>query len=253
MRSLRISVVTVCYNSAATIAEALESVANQRWAETEHIVIDGGSTDGTLDVIESHRDKLAHVISEPDAGIYDAMNKGVARATGDVLAFLNSDDRYVGPDILADIAGYFASGSFDAVYGDVDFVRSGAPAKVVRRYSSARFSPARLADGWMMAHPALFLRKSVFDSVGPFRPDFRIAGDFEFIVRAFGNRQLRSLYVPRVLVRMRTGGASTAGPLSTIRLNREMLRACRENGVQTSLLRLLARYPRKALEFIHRG
>ena len=249
---LKISLVTVCFNSARTLEAALASVAAQKWADREHIVIDGGSKDGTLEIIERWRPALAYAISEPDRGIYDAMNKGLARATGDVVAFLNSDDRYIDGEVLGEVAQAFASADVDAVFGDVDFVRPGAPDRVVRRYSSARFTPERLKTGLLPAHPALFVRRSVFDRVGPFNADYHIAGDFEFVVRAFGDGRLRYKYLPRVMVRMQTGGASTAGLRSTIKLNAEILRACRENGIRTNALQLAMRYPAKLTEWLRR-
>lgn len=246
----KITVITVCFNSVATIADCLRSVAEQTWPNVERIVIDGASTDGTLDILAPYRAGIAQLVSEPDHGIYDAMNKGLALATGDVVAFLNSDDRYLDPEVLAEVVAQFRAGTFDAVFGDVDFVRSESPDGVIRRFNSGAFRPDRLASGWMPAHPALFVRKAVFDRVGPFKTDYRIAGDFEFIARAFGNGDLRYAYLPRVLVRMRLGGASTSGLRSLIQLNREVLRACRENGISTSMWRLLMKYPAKLLELV---
>ena len=246
------SIVTVCFNSVRTLEAALASVVAQNWANREHIVIDGGSTDGTLDIIARRHRTLAKVVSEPDRGIYDAMNKGLALATGDVVAFLNSDDRYIDTEVLSDVAEALAQNDLDAVFGDVDFVHPGDPDRVVRRFDSGRFHPARLKMGVMPAHPALFVRKSVFDRVGPFNPDYRIAGDFEFIARAFGDGGLHYKYLPRVLVRMQTGGASTGGIRSTLKLNAEILRACRENGIPTSALQLAMRYPAKFTEWLRR-
>jgi glycosyltransferase involved in cell wall biosynthesis len=248
----KITVVTVCFNSAATIADAIRSVRDQTWPNVEHIVIDGASKDSTLAEIAPYRDDIDKLVSEPDGGIYDAMNKGLSLATGDVVAFLNSDDKYTDVDVLTAVAVAFNSGELDAVFGDVDFVRAEAPERVVRRYSSRGFQPGRLAGGWMPAHPGLFIRKAVFDRVGPFKADYRIAGDFEFVARAFGRGNLHYAYLPRVLVRMRLGGASTSGLGSLIRLNREVLRACRENGIRTSIWRLLLKYPTKLLELVRR-
>lgn len=247
-----ISVVTVCFNSAATIEASLQSVATQTWDAREHIVIDGGSTDATLAIVERYHAGLSHVVSEPDRGIYDAMNKGLAVATGDVVAFLNSDDRYVDSDVLTVVAQTFLRDNVEAVFGDVDFVRPDDPDMVVRRYSSSRFQPSRLKMGLMPAHPALFMRRSVFDRVGPFKPAYRIAGDFEFVARAFGGGRLPYTYLPQVMVRMRTGGASTSGLRSTMKLNVEILRACRENGIQTNPLQLTMRYPAKLAEWFKR-
>ena len=246
---MKASVITVSLNNAATIGDTLSSLAEQTWPEIEHIVIDGGSTDATLEIVRNRLKHTAHIVSEPDRGIYDAMNKGVAAATGDIIGFLNADDRYAHPDVLRDVADAMASGDVDAVFGDVAYFRSEDPNGVVRRYRSARFRPDRIAWGWMPAHPGLFVRREVFERVGPFSTQFRIAGDFEWLARAFHDGSIRYRYLPEVLVRMRTGGISTGGWRNTILLNREVIRACRANGIRTNWLKILSKYPAKVIEF----
>jgi glycosyltransferase involved in cell wall biosynthesis len=179
------------------------------------------------------------------------MNKGVAAATGDVVCFLNSDDVYASNDVLATVAAQMTARNLDALYGDVGYFRTGAPERISRRYSSRSFHPDRLAYGVMPAHPALFLRRSIFQRVGEFRRDYRIAGDFEFIVRVFRQR-ITYAYLPEILVKMRIGGISTSGWKSRILLNREILQACRDNGIGTNIFKLAARYPMKALELFRR-
>jgi GT2 family glycosyltransferase len=176
------------------------------------------------------------------------MNKGIALSTGDVIGLLNADDIYAHPDVLAQVAKKFEDTNLEAVFGDVVFFKAGNPNKITRRYNSGRFSPDKLAWGWMPSHPALFLRRSVYELVGPFRTDYRIAGDFDFIVRAFGSGQLRYEYVPEVWVKMRAGGISNGGLHNTILLNKEVLRACRENGIKTNIFKILSKYPAKLLE-----
>ena len=245
-----ISVITACYNSASTIERALQSVANQDWPHVEHILIDGASTDGTMAVIERFRSRLACVVSEPDDGIYDAMNKGLARATGDVVCFLNADDQYVSDKVLSIVANQMHANQLDALMGDVSFFHASNPNRQVRRYRSDRFTPARLAWGWMPAHPALFLTRPVVDRVGRFNTTYKIAGDYEFIIRAFYGHALRYAHVPMVLVRMQTGGVSTDGWRAKVLLNKEVLRACRENGVRTNMLKILSKYPAKLFELL---
>lgn len=227
---------------------ALESVAVQTWPKVEHIVIDGDSKDGTPAIIEQHRAHLSIVVSESDRGIYDAMNKGLSRATGDIVCFLNADDIYAHDKVLQQVAEIMDSGQIDAVFGDVAFFREDQPLRMVRRYRSRSFHPDRIAYGWMPAHPAMFVRRSVFQRVGFFRDDYKIAGDFEFVARAFGKGDLRFDYLPEILVKMRMGGISTAGWRSKLLLNQEVMRACRENSISTNLLKVLSKYPFKLFE-----
>lgn len=246
---MKISVVTVCYNSVATIGDALHSVAAQTHPDVEHIVIDGGSRDGTQDVVRQNGGRIAQFVSEKDKGIYDAMNKGLALATGEVVCFLNSDDFYASPDALAIVAREMADDGIDALFGDVVFVDPAEPERVVRRYRSDRFSPQSIARGWMPAHPASFIRRAVFEKEGGFKTDYRIAADFEFFARAFAHKRYRFRHSPEVFVKMRMGGVSTGGLKSKLVLNREVLRACRENGIHTNMIRILMKYPLKVLEY----
>ncbi|HSW61835.1 MAG TPA: glycosyltransferase family 2 protein [Dissulfurispiraceae bacterium] len=246
---MKISIITVCFNSEQTIESSLRSVISQTGVEREHILVDGASTDGTLDVIERHHDKLTKMISEPDRGIYDAMNKGLRVATGDVIGFLNADDVYSHQNVLAMVVEIMKREHLDALFGDVEFFSPENMDRTVRRYSSAHFCPERIAWGWMPAHPALFLKRSVYERFGLFRTDYRIAGDFELVARIFKSGSLKYQHMPEALVRMRTGGISTSGLFNTILLNREVLRACRENGISTNWLKILLKYPVKLLEF----
>lgn len=248
---LKITVITVCYNCATTLANALQSVAGQSWPHIEHIVVDGASTDDTMSVIEHYRAGLEVVVSEPDTGIYDAMNKGVALATGDIVAFLNADDFYKDANVLARIASVMQVERLDALYGDVEFFWPGLQGSVVRRYNSGRFAVGRLGWGWMPAHPALFVRRELFERFGAFRADYRIAGDFEFIARVFRHPELQHRHLPESLVCMQLGGVSTSGWRATLEINREMMRACRENGIQTNWFKMLVRYPLKVMEYLH--
>lgn len=247
---MKLSIITVCYNCADTIAATLASVVTQTHPSIEHIVIDGGSTDATLQQIRQHGQHISTLVSEPDRGIYDAMNKGLERATGDVVAFLNADDRYANTHVLAGIAAQMQSENLDALMGDVAFFRAEAPEQSVRRYSSSHFKPDRLAWGWMPSHPALFVRRKIYERVGPFRTDFKIAGDYEWIARAFKDGQVRYQYTNEILVRMQMGGVSTRGWRNTLLLNQEVLRACRDNGISTNWFKILSKYPRKLLEYV---
>lgn len=248
---MKISIITVCFNSAETIAHALRSVREQTHGDIEHIVVDGGSTDDTLAVVAAEGQHLSKVVSEKDDGIYDAMNKGVQLATGDVVVFLNADDFYKDAGVLDRVSRVMQAERLDALYGDVEFFRPGQRNVVARRYNSGRFTAARLGWGWMPAHPALFVRRNLFARYGGFRTDYRIAADFEFIARVFKHGELRHRHLPEALVLMQLGGISTSGWRATLRINREMMRACKANGISTNWVKMLARYPLKAMEFLH--
>ena len=249
---MKISVITVCYNSAKTLERTLRSVVDQDYQDVEHIVIDGGSSDGSADILTAYRTGLSHLVSEPDEGIYDAMNKGLDRVSGDIVCFLNADDQYAGNWVLSRVATLMQEHQLDALMGDVGFFRKAKPRRMVRRYRSDRFTPARLAWGWMPAHPALFLSRPLVRRVGHFKTNYRIAGDFEYIVRVFHGHQVHHRHIPEVLVNMQIGGVSTSGFVSKLRLNREVLRACRENGLQTNIFKILSKYPVKVLELFGR-
>ena len=250
---MKISVITVCYNSAATITHTLRSVAEQIHPDIEHIIVDGGSTDKTLEIVAVEGQHVSKIISEKDNGIYDAMNKGVRVAAGDIIAFLNSDDYYKNANVLALVAEIMQSEELDALYGDVEFFRPEEPDIIVRRFDSSRFRANRLGWGWMPAHPALFVKKILFDRNGLFQTDYRIAGDFEFIARVFRNSELRHRHLPESLVRMQMGGVSTSGWRANLLLNFEIVRACRANEISTNLFKILLRYPIKALEFFRKA
>lgn len=242
---LKITVITVCYNSAATIADALRSVASQTWPHVEHIVIDGASTDGTQAVIEAHHSRLARVVSEPDAGIYDAMNKGLRLASGDLVGFLNADDVLASVNTLALIARAAQEvPDADAVYGDLQYVSKDRPNRVFRHWRSEPFQHRHLRWGWMPPHPTLYVRREVMTLLGGFDTNYRIAADYEFILRLFKRPGRGYVYLPQVLVRMRTGGASNRSLRALLRKSCEDYRAMRRQNMG-GLLTLLCKNFRK--------
>jgi glycosyltransferase len=228
---MRITIVTVAYNSAATIAETLKSVAVQTHPDIEHLVIDGASTDETLAIVRLHGAHVTTLVSERDNGIYDAMNKGLRLATGDFVGFLNADDVFADDDCVARIVRAAESSSIDAVYGDLLYVRKDQPDKVVRRWHSGRFERSKLRFGWMPPHPTLYVRRTRIAELGPFDSTFRIAADYDFMLRYLGTPALGVAYVPHVLVRMQTGGASNRSLAALLRKSREDFRALRRNGI----------------------
>lgn len=249
---MKISIITVSFNAEKSIAETLISVANQTYKNIEHILIDGASSDETLSRVKEYGQHLSKLISEPDCGIYDAMNKGLEFATGDIFCFLNADDKYSHENVLQQVAQKMSDYGVDALFGDVSYFHPGNPQHAVRRYRSNLFTPDRLAWGWMPAHPALFLSRAVVRRVGSFKTDYRIAGDYEYILRVFHGHEVHYYHLPEILVNMQIGGISTSGLSSKILLNREVLRACRENGLQTNIVKILSKYPAKILELLHR-
>ncbi len=246
---LKVTVITVVRNAVDTIERTIRSVASQSYLNVEHIIIDGASTDGTSDIIRRHAATGTKCIFESDKGLYDGMNKGIRLATGGVIGFLHADDYYAHDHILEDIALVMGSESLDAVFGDAAFFKPEQPQRLVRRYCSARFRPERVSWGWMPAHPALYVRRELFEQIGLFQTDYRIAGDFEWVARVFRSRVVRYRYLPEVLVHMRMGGISTGGWRNTLLLNREVMRACRENSIATNWFKILSKYPAKLLEF----
>lgn len=229
--TLTISVITATFNRVDTIAQALASVHGQTWRQVEHIVIDGASTDGTLQVIEAQRERLAILVSERDGGLYDALNKGFALASGDVVGLMHSDDFYADERVLEWVAQAFADPAVDGVYGDLDYVAKADPTRIIRHWRSGIYQRSRLAHGWMPPHPTLFLRRSVIEQWGGFDTRFRIAADYDAMLRYLARGKIRLAYIPEVLVKMRVGGESNRSLARILRKSREDYTALRRNEV----------------------
>lgn len=227
---MKISVITAVYNNRDTLAAALDTVLSQTYHAVELIVIDGGSTDGTLDVLQFYSDRLAVLVSEPDRGIYDALNKGIRLASGEVVGFLHSDDLFADVDVLEWVANAFLDEQVDAVYGDLLYVRKDAPWRVLRYWRAGVFSPGMLSRGWMLPHPTFYVRRSVYERLGGFNTSYLIAADYDCILRFLGRGGVRVAYIPEVLVKMRTGGASNRSLKNIIKKSSEDLRALKSNG-----------------------
>lgn len=249
---MKVSIITVTFNSAATLKDTIESVAHQDYTNIEYIIIDGGSNDGTDDIVRAYSNVVSNFISEPDSGLYDAMNKGIRMATGDIVGIINSDDFYHRFDVISKVVNAFQEFRCQCVYGDVHFVKPNNLDKTVRYYSSKRFSLKGFAWGYMPAHPTFFTFRSNFERFGYYRLDYKIAADFELLVRFLYKNKLTHHYLDFDLLKMRLGGVSTASLKSTWIINQEDLRACRENGIKTNYLRLYSRYFKKILEYYPR-
>lgn len=207
---MKISIITAVYNNKTSVLDAVRSVRSQTYRDIEHIIIDGGSIDGTRELIESLDIKPSIWISEPDKGIYDALNKGIKLATGEIIGFMHSDDIFAHNDVIATVAKQFEETDIDTVYGDLQYVRKDDSSKVIRHWKSNKFDIAQLKCGWMPPHPTVYLRRSVYVSYGYFDTSFRIAADYDFMLRIFRDNERNVSYIPEVLVKMRVGGESSS-------------------------------------------
>lgn len=248
---MKVSVITVCFNSSRSIKKCIASVMSQTYPDIEHVIVDGASIDNTLDLIRQIGAGKSVILSEPDKGIYDAMNKGVNLATGDIVCFLNSDDAYSDHNVINDIVHQILSNDLDVLLTDICFVSKSG--RVVRNYSAKDFIPSKLQRGWMPPHPGMFIsRKKIFEA-GLFEPSYKIAGDYEFCIKLFSLPELSWSYYSRRTVDMALGGVSTSGLKSQYVLNCEVYRACRQHGIDISIFTLLLKYPQKVLEFFITG
>lgn len=248
---MKISLLTVSYNSAATIKDTIESVLSQENTDIEYIIVDGHSEDNTVDIIKSYGDRISTWISEPDNGIYDAMNKAVKLATGEVVGIINSDDYYQDNTIISSVAKVFEDEEVDAVFGDLVFVDPKNLNRIVRTYSSKGWHPGKFARGFMPAHPTFFVRRKYYERHGLFKTDYKIAADYEILIRLLYVHKLRYRYLPLTMVKMRKGGVSSNGIQSTFVLNNEIIRACRENGISTNVFKVYPKYLVKLFELIN--
>ena len=248
-----ISIITATYNSAKTLHDTFRSVLLQNYTNYEYIVIDGGSKDGTVDIIRAYEplfDGRMKWISEPDKGIYDAMNKGIRKATGDVVGLLNSDDFYTSNDILARVASAFNNDGIDAVYGHIHLVNDSHFKKCVRYYSSKPFHRWWMRFGFMPAHPSFYCKRSVYEKYGAFDLTYKVAADFECLLRLIFIHRIKTKYLPLDFVTMRTGGASTSGMESHKRIMHDHQLAFKKNGVYSNVFFELLRYGYKVCEII---
>ena len=251
---MKISIITIVYNNKETVPDAINSVLSQDYDNIEYIVVDGASTDGTVevikDVVKRYPERNTKFISEKDNGIYDAMNKGIRLATGDIIGILNSDDSYINNNVISTVVNEFMGKKVGAVFADLVYVRTNDLDKIVRYYSSANFHPGKMAYGWMPAHPTFFAKKKIYEQHGLYKTDYRIAADYELIARFLVKNKVSYSYIPQVLVKMRTGGTSTRNLKSNWILNKEILRACAENGIKTNIIKVLSKYPTKIFQLI---
>jgi glycosyltransferase involved in cell wall biosynthesis len=248
-RQMQISIITVCYNAEETIEDTIKSVIEQDVSDIEYIIVDGGSTDRTMDIVQQYSENVAAIVSEKDDGLYDALNKGIALASGEIIGLLHADDVYSDGGCLEKVIDAFQSGPIDAVFADLIMVARTHPRKIRRYYQSRHFRPEMLKFGMMPPHPTFFVKRQCFERFGTYKTDYRIAADFELLLRFLLVHRIRYRHIPHPLITMRTGGISTKGLRSNLVLNGEIRRACLENNVKTNFFFIYLKYFIKVFQF----
>ena len=252
---MRISIITATYNSSSTVRDTIESILKQSYQDYEYIIVDGNSKDNTIDIVAEYKDRFngrLRWVSEPDKGIYDAMNKGIEMATGEVVGILNSDDFFTSDDVLERVAKEFDMNStLDAIYGDIHFVKDEDLTKCTRYYSSSYFRPWLLRFGFMPAHPSFYARKEVYQKYGLYDLQFRTSSDFEMMVRLFGKNKIKAKYIQKDFVTMRAGGESTAGVDAKKKVNRDIAASLKKHDIYSNQAFQWVRYLWKAMELVY--
>jgi len=246
---MKISVITACLNNAATVEETIRSVVEQDYAQIEYIIVDGGSSDDTLKIIEKYKPKIAKVVSGKDEGIYFALNKGIDLATGDVIAFLHADDVYANAQVIAHVMKTMEGKNVESVYGDLFYVDRNDISKVIRNWKAGEYKAGMFKKGWMPPHPTFFLRKSCYEKFGKFDTSFRSAADYELMLRMIHKHKISVAYLPEVLVKMRVGGMSNVSLKNRVKANREDKRAWKVNGLKPGLFTMIRKPLSKISQF----
>jgi len=230
-KDVKVSVITVVYNNVDHVGDAINAVLEQNYPFVEYVVVDGGSTDGTVDVINKYRSQIAVFLSEPDNGIYDALNKGVSYASGDIIGFLHSDDLYAHSGVISSVVDYFHDYKINVMYGDLEYVKENEVDSVVRYWRAGSYSKMKLKCGWMPPHPTVYVYRSVYEKIGNFNLSYKISADYDYMLRLFSYEHVRVGYLPEVLVKMRLGGASNQSLSNLIRKSMEDYRALKSNRI----------------------
>ena len=247
---MKITLITATYNSSQTISDCIVSVNNQTYQNIEHIIIDGSSKDKTIDIINSLHNRVEKLISKPDNGIYDAMNKGIALATGDIIGILNSDDFLASDNILEKIAKTFENEKCDAIFGNLDFVASNDPFKVIRKWKSSPFEYGSFAKGWHCPHPTFYVKNDIYKKYGSFDISLDVSADFELMLRFIEKYKIKTYYLNDTIVKMRYGGESTGSLKKIIKGNLNIMRAFKKNEIKVSRFYPLIRFLQKLKQFI---
>ena len=249
---MKISIITVAYNSANTIEDTIKSVLAQTYSNLEYILIDGASTDATMDIVQRYKENITTVVSEPDKGIYDAMNKGVKLATGDIVGILNSDDFYAHNEVLKRIVEKFQMSELEGVYADLDYVDAENTSQIVRKWRSGEYQLDAFKKGWMPPHPTFFVLNKVYKKFGSYNTTLRSAADYEFMLRVIHKENIRLGYLPEVIVKMRAGGISNASLKNRLKANREDRSAWELNGLKPGLFTLMRKPLSKIFQFLQK-
>jgi glycosyltransferase len=226
---MKVSIITATYNSAATIADTVRSLENQTHNDIEYIIIDGASKDGTLDIIREHCTRVAMLVSEPDKGIYDALNKGIILSTGDIIGFLHSDDMLAYPDAIKDLVATISKDNADCVYADLNYVDKTDTKRIVRHWHSGTFNAGKLRKGWMPPHPTFYMKKSLYEKLGGFDLNYKICSDYDSVIRYLKEDGIKVTYLPSVVMKMRVGGASNNSFINMLRKLKEEISILRKN------------------------
>lgn len=250
---MKISIITIAWNSAETIEATIQSVVDQSYHDIEYIVIDGGSKDSTMDIVNKFGDGVAIKVSGPDKGIYDAMNKGVLIATGDIIGILNSDDFYADKEVISDVAKSFQEQRCDALYADLVYVDRDDTDKIIRYWEAGVYKPGAFVKGWMPPHPTFFVRKEKYDALGIYNTELKSAADYELMLRFMHKNEVKTGYLHRVITKMRVGGQSNVTLKNRIRANKEDRRAWELNGLKPGTLTMIRKPLSKLKQFIKKG
>lgn len=247
---MKVSVITIAYNSSETIADTIRSVLSQNYHDIEYIIVDGSSKDGTVELVKSFGNKVSKFISEPDRGIYDAMNKGVQLATGDIIGILNSDDFYADENVIADVVSKFERESSDALYGDLVYVNREQTDKVVRTWKAGEYRHGKFLSGWMPPHPTFFAKRACYEQFGLYSLELKSAADYELMLRFIHKHGIRLSYLPRTMTKMRLGGQSNVSLMNRIKANLEDRKAWQMNGLHPGLFTLTRKPLSKVVQFL---
>jgi glycosyltransferase involved in cell wall biosynthesis len=247
---MKVSIITICYNSAATIEDTIKSVCSQEYPNVEYIIVDGASTDRTLEIADRYRGRIAKVISEKDKGIYDAMNKGIQAATGDVVGILNSDDYYADERVISDVVNALTGSGCDGLYADLIYVNREQKNKVVRRWIAGKYRAGMFLGGWMPPHPTFFVKRHLYHELGLYNLSLRSAADYELMLRFIHRHHISLVYLPRVITHMRTGGQSNVSLRNRIRANKEDRAAWRINDLKPAWYTLTLKPVSKLFQYL---